>query len=74
MSEKKKKGYIDELMLIGLTEKDDPYLLKDSARFVNDLTKWPPVEYGNIFCCFIECAGVYTRQQLLQWKSLDAYN
>ena len=69
-----RKRYIDKLMLLGLTEKDDPYLLKDSTRFVDDLTKWPPVEYGNIFCYFIERPGVYTRRQLLQWKSLDAYN
>ena len=34
-----RKCFIDKLMLPGLTEKDDPYLLKDSARFVDDLTK-----------------------------------
>ena len=32
------------------------------------------MDYGNIFCYFIERPGVYTRPQLLQWKSLDAYN
>ena len=38
------------------------------------MSLWPPVEYGHIFCYFIERPGVYTRQQLLQWKSMDAYN
>ena len=37
------------------------------------MTKWPPVEYGHIFY-YIERPGVYTRRQLLQWKSLEAYN
>ena len=38
------------------------------------MTKWPSVEYGHIFCYFVERPGVYTRRQLMQWKSLEAYN
>ena len=37
---------------------------------------WPPVEFGHIFCYryLIERPGVYTRQELLQRKQLEAYN
>ena len=30
--------------------------------------------HGHIFCYFVDRIGVYTRQQMLQWKQLDAYN
>ncbi len=62
------------LMLLGLNENEDPYSSKNSMNFVDDMTKWPPVEYGHIFCYFIHRPGVYTRRQLLQWKSLESYN
>eukprot|EP00731_Ephydatia_muelleri_P022382 Em0014g973a len=38
------------------------------------MSHWPPIEYGHIFCYFVDRPGVYTRQQMLQWKQLDAYN
>ena len=41
---------------------------------VDDMTLRPPVEFGHIFCYSIQRPGVYTQQQLVQWKSLDAYN
>ena len=43
----------------------------DGAKFVDNMSKWPAVELGNIFCDYIERPGIYARQQLLQWKSLD---
>ena len=67
-----KERYTKQLSLLGLDRaSDDPFL---SDKFIDDLTLWPPVEYGNIFCYFIERPGVYTQEQLLQWKSIDAYN
>lgn len=67
-----KTRYLEKLSCLGLEIKEDPYL--DSDKFVDDLSKWPQVEYGHIFCYYIERPGVYTRKQLLQWKSLDGYN
>ena len=63
--------YRDKLKLLGLKEDEDPY---KSTNFVDDMTLWPPVSYGDIFCYFIDRPGVYTKQQLLQWRSLEAYN
>ena len=68
------KRYLDKLKLLDLTENDDPYAPDNATKFVDDMSKWPPVEYGHIFCYYIERPGVYTRRQLMQWKSLEAYN
>ena len=38
------------------------------------MTRPPSIEYEHIFCYFVECPGVFTKQELMQWKSLDAYN
>ena len=32
------------------------------------------IEYGHVFFFFIARSGLYTRRQLMQWKSLIAYN
>ena len=69
-----KTRYLEKLKLLGLDEMDDPYDPVNSHNFVDDMIRWPPVEYGNIFCYYIQRPGVYTKQQLLQWKSLDVFN
>ncbi len=61
------------LEVLGLKENDDPYI-ENSGRFIDDIASWPPIEYGHIFCYFVERPGVCTRQELMQWKSLEAYN
>ena len=51
------------------------YTVANSINFVKDMSHWPPIEYAcHIFCYFVDRPGVYTRQQMLQWKQLDAYN
>ena len=69
-----KTRYAEKLLLAGLKENEDPYLLWEKDVFKDDMTKWPPVEYGNIFCYFVDRPGTFTRAQLLQWKSMEAYN
>ena len=66
--------YLAKLKVIGLEEQDDPYLSSNDSRYLDDMAQWPAVEYGHIFCYFVERPGVYTQQELLQWKSLEAYN
>ena len=60
-----KSRYFDKLKVLGLAATDNPYA---SSDFQNAMRLWPPVEFGHIFCYFIERPGVYTRQELLQWK------
>ncbi|KAL5494127.1 hypothetical protein EMCRGX_G009554 [Ephydatia muelleri] len=68
-----RQRYLDKLCLLGLSVDNDPYAAINSKNFVSDMSLWPPVEFGHIFCYFIDRPGVYTRQQLLQWKQLNAY-
>ena len=68
------KRYIEKLHLLDLAESKDPYAERSNDKFEDDMTRWPPVEYGHIFCYFIERPGLYTPRQLMQWKSPDAYN
>ena len=67
-----KQRYRQKLKIIGLDEKWEPYL--DTGDYIDDMSLWPPVEFAHIFCYFIERPGLYTKQQLMQWKSLYAYN
>ena len=70
-----KKRYLKRLELLGLTEKDDPYLEENQLkRFSDSMSAWPQIEYGHIFGYFIRRPGVYSQQELLDWKSLQAYN
>ena len=68
-----RKRYVERLNLLGLDQSGDPYADSNSGKFANDMTKWPPVEFGHLFFYFIERPGLYTRRQVKQWKSLDAY-
>ena len=69
-----KKRYFEKLHLLDLGESDDPYAERNHEKIEDDMTRWPAVEYGHIFCYFIECPGPHTRRQLMPWKSLEAYN
>ena len=66
-----KSRYFYKLKALGLAATDDLYT---SGDFQNAMRLWPPVEFDHTFCYFIECPGVYTQQELLQWKQLEAYN
>ena len=68
-----RQRYIKKLELLQLTENDDPYAAKNEHYFVDDMTLWPSVEYGHIFCYFVGRPGVYSKRELMQWRSLDAY-
>ena len=63
-----------KLHLLGFTESDDPHSESNAAKFTDNLTLWPAVEYGHIFGSFVTRPGLYTQEQLLAWKKLDAYN
>ena len=69
-----KERYREKLSLFNLTLEDDPYGDSAAKKFVEDMSVWPAVEFGHIFCYFINRPGVYTQQEMLQWKQLDAYN
>ena len=51
----------------------DPYNFSDSD-WCDDLSLWPPIEFGHIFCYLVDTPGEFTREKLLSYKSLEAYN
>ena len=53
-----KTRYLEKLKLLGLDEKYDPYDPINCHNVVDDMTRWPAVEYGNIFCYHIQRPGV----------------
>ena len=71
-----KTRYIQKLNVLGLddTQSDDPYCDATASKFRDDMTLWPPVEFGHIFGYFVSRPGLYTQEQLLAWKQLNAYN
>lgn len=52
---------------------EDPYQIKDEF-WIDDVSKWPPVEFPALYMYFIESPGGYTREKLKAYKSLEAYN
>ena len=69
-----KERYVEKLRLVGLGEDDDPYKLWNCGKMVDKMCFWPPVEHGHIYNYFIIRPGVFTQQQLMQWKSMEAFN
>ena len=51
----------------------DPFAMKESEWSL-DMTKWPPVEYADLFNYFINTPGIYTKESLKAYKSLDGYD
>lgn len=49
----------------------DPYLLKNGWK--DDPSMWPGLEYPDIWTYLIESPGIYTKETLKAYKSLDAY-
>ena len=66
--------YLAKFQVLGLKEADDPFATWNNSKFEDNMSLWPPVEYPHIFCLIVERPGVYTQQELMQWKSLEAYN
>ena len=61
--------YLEKLQLVGQNENEDPYEFWKCGRFEDNMTRWPPIEYGHIFCHFVEHLGVFTKQELIKWKT-----
>ena len=74
LSTEAKARYEEKLNLAGLSLEEDPYDERNKNNYKDDMTAWPPLEYGHIFMYFIRRPGLYTQEQLLSWKQLEAYN
>ena len=51
----------------------DPYQI-GSEEWKDDVTLWPPVEFGQIYTYLVETPGPFTREMMRAYKSLEAFN
>lgn len=68
-----KHRYAEKLMSVGLSIDNDSFLLKNDSGFDDTLRNWPRTEFGHIFTYFVSQPRIYTQEQLLSWKQMDAY-
>ncbi len=64
------RRYKEKLFIEGV-EIEDPYVL---SGWVDDITKWPSVEFGDIYTYLIEFPNAFSKEAMKAFKSLDAYN
>ena len=50
----------------------DPYQI-GSEEWKDDVTLWPPVEFGQIYTYLVETPGPFTREMMKAYKSLEAF-
>ena len=65
------KRYVEKLKMREI-EIPDPYSIADDL-WVDNPAKWPNVEFGDIYIYLIDTKGMFTKQSLKAYKSLEAY-
>ena len=55
-------------------ELPDPYSLRSELDLLDNPKIWPDIEFGNIYTYLINTKGLYTKESLKAYKSLEAYN
>ena len=51
----------------------DPYSIPEELWNEN-VTKWPSIEFGDVYTYLIDTRGPFTKDKLKAYKSLEAYN
>ena len=54
-----KARYLEKLKLLGLDEKDDPHDPINGHNFVDDMTRWPAVDYGHLLILYTTTTSLY---------------
>ena len=67
-----RKRYLGKLK-IGGQVLSDPYSM-DEDHWYDDMTKWPELLCGNVYTYLINTEGLFTKEKLKAYKSLEAYN
>lgn len=72
--EPEQRRYKEKLKMLSLESTlIDPFDI-EKEKWIDDITLWPPVEYGEIYSYLIETPGQFTKESLKAYKSLDAFN
>ena len=64
--------YLEKLNIDGETL-PDPYGITDD-QWLDDVSKWPTLEFGDVYTYLIDSVGNFTKEKLKAYKSLEAYN
>ena len=67
-----RKRYLGKLK-IGGQVLNDPYSM-DEDCWCDDMTKWPELLFGDIYTYSINTKGLFMKENLKAYKSLEAYN
>ena len=66
------KPYLTKLNINGYTL-EDPYAIEGSL-WSEDMSKWPDLQFSDIYMYLVDTEGYYTKEKLKAYKSLEAYN
>lgn len=50
----------------------DPFI--DGETWEDNVTKWPDVQFGEIYCYIVDTPGQFTRETLKAYCTFEAYN
>lgn len=65
--------YREKLSKLGINKLcNDPFVQGES--WVDSVSKWPDVEFGEIYCYLVDSPGQFTWETLKAYRSLEAYN
>ena len=67
-----RKQYLGKLK-IGGQVLSDPYSM-DEDHWCDDMTKWLELLFGDVHTYLINTEGLFTKEKLKAYKSLEAYN
>ena len=68
-----KRRYKKKLTMENGENIPDPFCIKQE-QWIDDPKLWPNVEYGDIYNYLIETKGLFTKESLKAYKSLEAFN
>ena len=55
-----KARYLAKLELLGLSTQEDPYAACNADKFEDDMSLWPPLEYGHILLFYSTSRSIYS--------------
>ena len=74
MNPENRQQYLSKLKTTSGSEiLPDPYVLEDSF-WSEDETKWPPMQYADLYNYLISTPSEFTHKSLKAYRSLEAYN
>ena len=68
-----RRHYVEKLKQGSAVSMPDPYSIPDGS-WIEDVTKWPSIEFSDVYTYLIETRGPFTKDKLKAYKSLEAYN